>query len=233
MKSSFNIRKYNFISGSILEGLPKEELMFLKEEMLRREEKKNKILFREGTYPRGVFFLKKGKVKIYQTNADGKEQIVYIYTTGESFGYRPLLCDEPNAVSAKTLEECVFSFIPKETFISVLKKSPTLANKLLRNLSFEFSVWINTITAFTQKPVKERLALSLLILNEKFKRNGQTSKAAPIKLSRIDLANYVGTSLETLVRMLRFFKDEKIIETKGRVIIICKHSELVKIVDFY
>jgi CRP-like cAMP-binding protein len=231
--NNFQIEKYHFISGSILEGLPEKEARFLKENMVRKEEKKDRTLFKEGSYPRGVYFIKKGKVKIFQTNSEGKEQIVYIYTSGESFGYRPLLSDQMHPVSAMTLEDCVFSFIPKDVFIELLKTSTTLANKLLQNLSFEFSVWINTITAFTQKPVKERLALSLLILNEKYRKKNNPEKAPEINLSRAEKAHYIGTSVETLVRMLQHFKKDKIISTKGRKIVILKPEELVKIADFY
>lgn len=229
----FEIEKYHFISGSILEGLPKSELLLLKERMTRKELKKGAVIFREGGYPKGVYFLRRGKVKIYQTNSEGKEQIVYIYTKGETFGYRPILCNETHPVSAKTLEDCVVSFIPLDSFLKVLNKSSVLSNKLLRNLSHEFTVWINRISAFGQKGLRERIALSLLILNEKYKKKGREHLPVEISLSRDDFANYLGTSKEPLVRALRSFKDEKLIRTKGRKIIILDTKRLEKIAEFY
>lgn len=229
----FDIEQYHFISGSILEGLPKDELVLLKERMTRRELKKGTVISREGSYPKGVYFLRKGKVKIYQTNLEGKEQIVYIYTKGESFGYRPILCDEPHPVSAKTLEDSVVSFIPLDSFLKVLNKSTVLPNKLLRNLSHEFTVWINRISAFGQKGLKERIALALLILNEKYKKKGKEHRSSEITLSREDFANYVGTSKEPLVRALRNFKDEKLIRTKGTKIIVLNPAKLERIAEFY
>lgn len=201
--------------------------------MQRLEIKKNKIIYREGSYSKGAYILRKGKIKIYQTNKEGKEQIAYIYRKGEIMGYRPLLCEEPHPVSAAALEDCVISFIPKQLFLNALDESPVLARRLLNNLSHEFTVWINKLTLFAQQPVKERIALSLLIINEKYKKDSKSIQPVVINLSREDLANYVGTTTETLVRILRYLKDENIITANGRKITILKPKELEKIADFY
>ncbi|MCE9539520.1 MAG: Crp/Fnr family transcriptional regulator [Bacteroidetes bacterium] len=230
---TFRIEKYHFKTESILDGLPVKEFRLLKQEMQRIEIPKGRVVYREGSYSKGVYILRKGKVKIYQTNRDGKEQIAYIYRKGEIMGYRPLVCEGPNPVSASALEDCVFSFIPQKYFIHALDESPVLARRLLTNLAHEFTVWINKLTLFAQQPVKERVALSLLIINEKYKKNGKERLPVVINLSREDLANYVGTTIETLVRILRYLKDEKIIEASGRKIVILKPKELEKIAIFY
>ena len=230
---TFKLERYHFKTESILEGLPAKEFRLLKEDMQRLEIKKNKVIYREGSYSKGAYILRKGKIKIYQTNKEGKEQIAYIYRKGEIMGYRPLLCEEIHPVSAAALEDCVISFIPKKLFLNALNESPVLARRLLNNLSHEFTVWINKLTLFAQQPVKERVALSLLIINEKYKKEGSNAVSAVINLSRDDIANYVGTTTETLVRILRYLKDEKIISTSGRKITILKPKELEKIADFY
>lgn len=200
--------------------------------MERLELPKGKLIYKEGNFSKGAYILRKGKIKIYQTNKEGKEQLVYIYRKGEIMGYRPLLCEEPHPVSASALEDCVISFIPKKHFLHALSESPILNRRLLTNLSHEFTVWVNKISIFAQQPVKERVAISLLILNEKY-RNTEKGGPVTINLSREDIANYVGTTIETLVRILRYFKDEKIIETKGRKIVILNPKQLEKIADFY
>ena len=77
---SFNIEKYYFNRTLILEGLPPAELQLLNDKLAYLEIKKGTILYKEGNYPNGVYFLNKGKVKVFQTNEEGKEQIIYIYT---------------------------------------------------------------------------------------------------------------------------------------------------------
>lgn len=230
---AFSLAKYHFKMTSLFDDLPQEESNFLKQHAIRQEEKAGKIIYREGAYSKGVYILKRGKIKIYQTNKDGKEQIVYIYKKDEFMGYRPLLCDSPHPVSAKALEDVVILFIPKKYFLAALNQFPILPKKLLTNLSFEFSVWINKLSVFAQQQVKERVALSLLILNKKYMIEGRENMPVTINLSREDIANFVGTTVETLVRMLRYFKDEKIITTRGRKITILKTKELEKIAESY
>ncbi|HET6990826.1 MAG TPA: Crp/Fnr family transcriptional regulator [Bacteroidia bacterium] len=229
---AFSIDKYHFKSEFIIEDLPAEEARLLKENMKRLEIKKGKVFFREGTFSKGVYILRKGKVKIFQTNKWGKESIAYIFRKGEIFGYRPLLCDEPHPTSGAALEDCSISFISKKNFLQMLERSPVFSRRLLVNLSHEFSVLINQISVFAQQPVRERVALALRILNEKYKKDGKDFPVT-INLSRNDIANYAGTSIETLVRVLRHFKDDKIIRTEGRKIIILKPKELEKIAEFY
>jgi CRP-like cAMP-binding protein len=180
----------------------------------------------QGSYPKGVYILRKGKIKIYQSNKFGNEQIVYIYKKGEVIGYRPIISDEFHPVSAAAIDDCIISFIPRNYFVSVLKESPILSNRLLMNLSHEFTVWTNKLSIFARQPVKERLALGLLILNEKYRHHGEKNSYSSINLSRIDLANYIGAAEETLVRMLQDFKRKGFIRIEGRKIVILNKKEL-------
>ncbi|HEY6160668.1 MAG TPA: Crp/Fnr family transcriptional regulator [Bacteroidia bacterium] len=227
----FTIEKYYIKATSILEGLPAADSAFLKKNIIRIEKPKGKVLFREGSYTKGVYVIQKGKVKIYQTNEMGKEQIIYVYRKGEMLGCMSLINSEPSPVSAALLENCVFSFIPAQVFIQLLERSFSFARKILANFSHEYSVMVNKISLFAQRAVRERVAIALLILHEKYRKENKRKGPVEIDLSRDDLANYTGTTVETLVRMLRSFKDEKIISTKGRKITILDHGQLARIYE--
>lgn len=227
---NFNIEKYHLKSSSLFDSLSNEESTLLKKSMIRKEFLKGEILFKEQTFSKGIYIVKKGKVKIFQTNTDGKESIVYIYKKGDYFGYRPLLADEPHPVSAVAMDNVVVSFLPKEHFLNLFSNSPSLAKELTINLSKEFSVWINKMTVFSQQSVKDRVALSLLILHKVYQKK-EGIKSVFIAINRDDFAGFVGTAKETLVRMLRIFKDEKIITTKGTKIVILKHRALINMMQ--
>jgi CRP-like cAMP-binding protein len=221
----FNIEKYHLKSSSLFDALSYDETQLIKERQLRKEYLKGDYIFKEKSFSKGIYIVTKGKVKIFQTNNDGKQSIVYIYKKDDYFGYRPLLADEPHPVSAVAMDNVVVSFIPKEIFLAVLSESSSLTKQLFISLSKEFSVWINKMTVFSQYSVKERVALALLILNKVYQKSGDV-KTVAISINRDDFAGFVGTAKETLVRMLRIFKDEKIITTKGTNIIILKHRVL-------
>ncbi|MGZ3861685.1 MAG: Crp/Fnr family transcriptional regulator [Bacteroidia bacterium] len=224
-----NINKYLFKGTSFLDLLTPREKKQVLGAVVRKEYKKGQVLFKEGFYSKGVYILRKGKVKLYQVEKTGKSNVVYIYRKGDYFGYRPLLCDEPHPASASAIDGVVVLFLPQLVFLSLLKSSNTLARQLLVNLSHEFTVWINKLTLFTQYSVKERVALTLLILSADGVEQG--NKKPVISVNREDLAGFAATTKETLVRMLRVMKDDKIITTKGTKILVLKREELVKMVD--
>jgi len=85
---------------------------------------------------------------------------------------------------------------------------------------------------FAQKSVRERLALQLVVLREKYKVNFQPGMPVEINMSREDLASLVGTGRENVVRMLSEFKESGILETKGRKIIIKEVNQLIGIANY-
>ncbi|MCE3279496.1 MAG: Crp/Fnr family transcriptional regulator [Bacteroidetes bacterium] len=225
------LEKYHLRSDTVISGLPKADIIFLESKMVKNHFKKGKTVFSEGSYPSGIFYLINGRIKKYKSGHNGKEQIICVCTTGEIFGYPAVLSDEPFPDSAVALEDSIIAFIPKDDFLKLLAESKVLASKLLKNLSHRFGVLENIIVAFAHKTVRERLALSLLILIEKFK--DKDHKKTDIILSRDDLANFVGTAVETLVRLLREFKDEGLIETEGKKIRVINIKKMLQIANVY
>lgn len=229
----FPSEKYHLRSESVISGLPKADMKFLEAKMVKNKVKKGKTIFSEGTYPSGVFYLIKGRIKKYKSDQNGREQIIYVCSSGEVLGYPALLSDEPFPDSAVALEDSVIAFIPKADFLKLLEESKVLSARLLKNLSHKFAVLENIIVAFAHKSVRERLALSLLILIEKFREKGKENKKTDIILSREDLSNFVGTAVETLVRLLREFKEDGLIETEGKKIRVLNMKKLVQIANVY
>lgn len=225
----FPIDKWNFKTQSILNNLPENESAGLFPYMQEQRYGKGEIIFREGTMASGIYFIKKGKVKKYQVDQAGKEQIIYVANTGELIGYHAILAEERYPDSAATLEESFIAFIPKENFLNVLENSTELPRRLLKTLSHEFTVLTNSISVFAHRSVRERLAISLIVLREKFKAETPEGKDIFINLSRSDLANIVGTGHENIVRFLSEFKAAGIITTHGRKICVTDIRELVRI----
>jgi CRP-like cAMP-binding protein len=222
--------RFYYKCDKLFAGVNKPDLSKLETKSKSITVKKNTILIKEGVFPDGVYFLKKGKIKIYQLTPSGKFQIAYIYTKGEYFGFRPILSNSKNPISAETMEDCELLFYPKNDFVNLLDKSPILMKNLLFTLSYEFNIWVNRTSAFAHKGVKERVALALLILNEKYKKN-DTDKNVTINIGREDLASLSGTTTETCVRILTKFKEKKIISSDGRKIKILKTIELLETAD--
>jgi len=193
--------------------------------------KKGQNIFTEGTYPAGIYFIKKGKVKKYKSLNRGKEQIIYVCSEGELLGYATFLSEEIYPDSAASLTDAVIGFLSKDKLMKLLDEHDELSKMLMKNLSHEFGVLVNFIATFTQKTVRERVALTLLILHEKFKEDLNENNEVQIVLTRADFANIVGTAVATLVRLLHDFKEENLIQTQGRKIVIINKAQLLEIAD--
>jgi CRP-like cAMP-binding protein len=228
----FPIDKWDFKSQSVLANLPPEDRALLLSYQTEQHYAKGETVFREGALPTGIYYIKKGKVKKYKAAYGGGQQIVYVANAGELIGYHAALADERFPDSAATLEESVIAFIPRGAFLTVLQQSKELNARLLKLLSHEFTVFVNNLTLFSQRSVRERFALQLIVLREKYKADRISEAPVEINLSREDLANLVGTRKENIVRILCEFKEQGILETKGRKIIVHDVRTLIAIANF-
>ncbi|AZA76387.1 Crp/Fnr family transcriptional regulator [Chryseobacterium sp. G0186] len=224
------ISKFIFNNQYLFEELPEEDKELLQNVMLVKNYRKNEAIFTEGTIPNGIFYLKEGKVKKYKVDNDGREQIIYIYNTGEFFGYSAILSNDSYGDTTQTLENSVIAFISKKDFFHILDQSVAFSRQLLKSLSHEFTVLANLMTVLSQRTVRERVALSLLILHNKYKSTILEDKVY-ITLSRADLANMVGTANETLARILHGFKEDHLISMEGRKIQLIDFEKLTYIAN--
>lgn len=228
----FPIHKWDFNSESILADLPSDDYELLMRHTIEQTYKKAETVFKEGAYPGGIFYINSGKVKKFRVDEQGREQIIYVANRGELIGYHSILSEDFYPDSATTLEESVISFIPKQDFLHALEHSVVLTRRLLKTLSHEFAVLANSLSLFSQKSVRERLALQLIVIREKYKVNFEPGMSVEINMSRDDLAGLVGTARENVVRVLSEFKKDGILETRGRKIIVCNITKLIAIANY-
>jgi CRP/FNR family transcriptional regulator len=206
----------------------KEEYVnMINEQKICNVYKKGQILFNEGAYPFGVFCINNGKIKLSHSGDDGKEQIIRLLKAGDILGYRALLSGERYSASAVALEDAQICFIPKELFINVLKMDPALAFEMMKLLSDELHKTEIKLTHLAQKPIRERLAETLLFIKETYgyEADGITLN---VRLSREEIANLVGTATESAIRLLSEFKKDGMVELDGKKIKILSQKELVK-----
>jgi len=213
------------------ESLPENVRDDFTSQMIVKHIKRGQNIFTEGAFPAGIYFVKKGKIKKFKTLDSGKEQIIYLCNEGEMIGYAAFLGEERYQDSAAAITDSSIGYISKERLVRLMDKHPELTNLLVKKLSHEFGVMVNFIATFTKKSVRERVALTLLILNENFRQNKDENNQILIDLTRDDFANIVGIAVETLVRILSEFEKEGYIRKKGRKIVVLDPSTLFQIAD--
>lgn len=175
--------------------------------------RKKEFIYSAGNYPRGIYFIQKGKVKTYKSNEDGKDYIVGLFNEGDFFGYLSLMEDRPYHESAETLEESQIYFIPKEDFYELIGKNRDIANRFIKMLSNNIMDMEDRMLKLAYNSVRKRVAEGLLMLEKTY--NKENKIPFTMAINREDLANLVGTSTETVIRTLSDFKEEKLIDVKA------------------
>lgn len=212
------LHKYFFRPPPFWERLPEAVWAEIKATIRPQAYAKKTLIYSEGIHPRGLYIMRKGRAKVFIIDSEGVEQIIYFLGKDEVFGHRSIVCDEPSPVFVEAIDDCAVDCIPRHDFERFLRESPELNAAFLYNLGHEFRVFVNKISWFAQKPVSERVALALLVLHEKF--NEHPHYVMVLNFTREDLASYIGTATESLIRQLKILKEARAIIIRGRKIII-------------
>jgi len=203
-----------------------EDLKKLSEERDIHTYRKKEIVYDEGNYPKGIYFINKGKVKTYRTHELGKEFITGLYKEGDFFGYLALLEDGKYTDSAMTLDDSEICLIPKDDFFSLIYKNAEVSRRFIRMLSDNLHEKEEQLLNLAYNSVRKRVAEALIALHNRYKKDNE--KQFTVSISREDLANLAGTATETTIRTLSDFKDEGLVEIKGGTITLLQSEKLAR-----
>ena len=187
--------------------------------------KKKEVVFAEGNYPNGLYFINKGKVKTFKTNPDGKEFITGLFKDGDFIGYNALLEEGKYNDSATTLEDSEICIVPKEDFFELIYKNSEVSKKFIKMLADNLTEKENALLKLAYNSVRKRIAEALVELKNRYQKDD--SKKFSMSVLREDLANMAGTTSESTIRTLSDFKEEKLIEINGGTITIVNADKLI------
>lgn len=224
MKQPFNQGEGGF-HAFINEARGYEELKRLSNERSQKTFQKKEHLFEEGSYPRHLYYIKSGKVKLYKTNEFGKELIIEILGAGHFLGYTALLQDTTYNYSAAALEPTEVSQIPKDDFNQLIFANRDVASRLIKMLARNVAEKEEQLLHLAYDSVRKRVANALLLLDDRYRQEEREE----IRILREDLARLVGTAKESVIRMLSEFKEDGYIEITEGVITILKKDQLERL----
>ena len=198
-----------------------EALQKLSEEKRKKTFAKKGILFEEGDYPRNLFYIQSGKIKVYKTNEYGKVYIIGIYQAGDFVGYIDLIKNTNYSESASALEDTVVSLIPKEDFLQLLYVNQDVSAQFIKMLANNMVEKETQLLNLAYDSVRKRVADNLLKVFETYKSEGKDE----FQILRDDLARMVGTAKESVIRMLTEFREDGYIRIKeGKISILDKEA---------
>lgn len=186
--------------------------------------KRKDVLFREGDFANAVFLVESGKIKTFKMNEDGKELITGLFKEGDVIGYHAVINNTDYIESAATLEDAVVCRIPKEDFHSMLVNHKEVSHAFIKLLAGNVAEKEAELLHLAYDSVRKRVADGLLLLKKKYQVNQEDDFAMAI--SRDDLSSIVGTATESVIRVLKEFKEDGHIQVEGSKITILQAKEL-------
>ncbi len=171
--------------------------------------------------------VEKGKIKVFKLSYEGKEQILHIYGHGHSFGEVPVYEGKNFPASSMALEKSVILFLPRDKFVDLITQTPGLSMNLLADLSRRLREFTIQIENLSLKEVPARLAAYIITLS----KEQQNDKQVVLPISKTQLSNLIGTTPETVSRILKKMMDLSYIEVETKTILIEDYEGLLELSD--
>src|ERR1051326_4951790 len=191
---------------------------------------RNSILFVEGQSPRGIYVLCKGRVKLSVNSSDGKTMILKIAEPGEVLGLHACVTGIPYELTAETVQPCQVVFIKREDFQKFLSDHGDACLMAAQHLSSTCHTAYDTIrTIGLSHSASEKLARMLLELASE----GESTKdgiRVKLALTHEEIAQVIGTSRETVTRLLANFRKKQMAILKGSTLMIKNKAGLERLV---
>ncbi|MBI2343593.1 MAG: Crp/Fnr family transcriptional regulator [Deltaproteobacteria bacterium] len=191
----------------------------------------HQVIFYEGNHPFGVYCVSSGKVKIYKSDLDGHQDIVRIAGPGDLLGYRCILAGEAYMATAETLDEAEICFLDRKTFLHIVETHPVTALKIMQSLAKDLREAEDHVSRVVHRSVRERLAELFLIFQTKYGVKSERGVRLNLELTRAEWAELIGTTQESVIRLMSEFRQEKLIGVEGRLITLFDLSRLATVAN--
>ena len=208
-------------------GLPHPDLENIALVAAVKSLEKDEYLFHEGDRSHGFYVVQRGSVNVHRVNAAGKEQVIHVFRAGESFAEAALATEHGYPADARALEPTQVLLVQKDGILTLLKRQPELALRMLGSMSSHLRVLVGQLEDLTLKDVETRLANWLM----KRCPNPQSEKPVKIELTMTKrvLAAELGTVSETFSRTLAKFRGQKLLTVKGRTVTVGSPKRLAEL----
>ncbi len=171
-------------------------------------------VFAEGDESHSFFVVVSGRVKVYKHTPSGSEIILEIFGSGDPLGAVAVYESRPYPASAETLEPTTCLLIPRPAFFALLEQHPSLVRGLLGSLSLRLVELTTRLTELTGGRIEVRFARLFLRLADRMGQPGADGLFIPLALSRQELADLTGTTVETSIRIMSRWGKEDLLRTE-------------------
>lgn len=219
--------------NSLFAELTDQELDLFKDVVVTKEYDKREQVYGEGDSCSGLYVIRVGRIKLVRTSRNGKEQIIKLLGPGDLLGLEALSGSPFYENTAICMESADLCYISTEDFFRLMRDEPSVATKLISALGRELSSAYSNIGTLGLLNAREKMAHLLYSLAKEYGASGSGSSEVTLNLtlSRLEIAELLGITQETSIRLLKSFKDDGIISIKRKEIVILSMDELAVIAN--
>lgn len=186
----------------------------------RRRASKDTVIFHEKEIGDTLFIILHGKVKVAIFGDDGKEVTLSTLSEGDFFGELSLLDSEPRSATTVAVEDCDLLTLQREEFQRAVDGDPRLSASLLHVLVTRLRKANHQISTLALLDVYGRVARVLAEIGEEEGKRLKDGRVVIRRPTHMDIAHRIGSSRETVTRMMRDLEDSGHIEVQGRELIL-------------
>ncbi|MHB8780570.1 MAG: Crp/Fnr family transcriptional regulator [Candidatus Geothermincolia bacterium] len=186
----------------------------------------NEYIYSECEHPKKLFVVEQGTVKLLKQSEDGREIILDIAIPGDLFGEVALFDGKPYAETAQVLEDAVVLTLERSDFFSFLRKNPDITLEIITELGGMLRRYQDTIRALAAERVEWRIARILVNLAKRAGIAASDTLEINVPITRKDIADMAGTTVETAIRVISNFKRLGILDTQRRKIVVTDMKRL-------
>jgi CRP/FNR family transcriptional regulator len=172
-----------------------------------------------------------GRVKVFKMLPSGKDIILEVFGPGDPLGAVAVYMERPFPASAAALEDTTCIFIPRTAFFRLLESQPSLVRGLLLGLTTRLVELTTRMAELTGGRIEPRFARLFLQLASRMGTTDRGGTFIPLPLSRQELADMTGTTIETCIRIMSRWNKEAIVRTEKDGFVVLKRRELEQISD--
>ncbi len=189
---------------------------------------KGDLLFQSGQPLRALFAIRSGSIKTYTLTEAGEEQITAFHLAGDVVGFDGLHHQTHHSF-AQALETAMVCEIPFEMLDTLSATMPALRRQIFRMMSQEIVSDQEMILTLSKKTADQRMATFLSQLAFRFGDRGFSSREFRLSMTRGDIGNYLGLTVETISRLLTRLQKNRVIEVDGKYVTILDMEGLTRI----
>ena len=179
-----------------------------------RSYNKGHTIFEEGEPSDAFYTIASGRVKIFKMLPSGKDLILEVFGTGDPLGAVAAYDGRPFPASAVAIEDTTCLVIPRPDFFKLLEQHPTLVRGLLLGLTHRLVELTNRLAELSGGTIERRFARLFLKLASEMGRQERGGTFVPLSLSRQELADMTGTTIETCIRIMSRWGKQNVVRTE-------------------